>query len=238
MPWTRQPDPTFVGFGAISLAPCTHISPIPARLIGVPSTALQSLLTEIRACTVCAASLDLGPRPIVQAGQGARIVIIGQAPGRRVHESGVPWDDPSGRTLRRWLDVTDEQFYDADLVALVPMGFCYPGAAASGDKPPRPECAPLWHERLLAELPNDRLEIIIGTHAQKRYVERRKKTLTDTVASWADYLPRQFVLPHPSPRNQPWLKKNPWFETEALPALRERVTDTLGQRHFPDVDEG
>lgn len=194
------------------------------------TTDLPRLLAEIEACVVCAPHLEHSPRPIVQAGDRARIVIIGQAPGRRVHDSGVPWDDPSGRTLRRWLGLTDAQFYDPDVVALVPMGFCYPGSAASGDNPPRPECAPLWHERLLAQLLEDRLEIIIGAHAQKRYVSGRKRTLTETVASWADHLPRQIVLPHPSPRNQHWLKKNPWFETEAIPALRERVADTLERR--------
>ena len=151
---------------------------------------------------MCSADLPAGSRPIVQADGGARVVIIGQAPGRRVHESGVPWDDPSGRTLRRWLRLSDEQFYDPEVVAIVPMGFCYPGSAASGDKPPRPECAPLWHESLLAELPKDRLEIVIGTYAQKRYITDRKKTLTETVANWEEYLPGQVVLPHPSPRNQ------------------------------------
>ena len=154
-------------------------------------------------------------------------MIIGQAPGRRVHESGIPWDDPSGRTLRRWLDLSDEQFYDPDVVALLPMGFCYPGSAKSGDKPPRPECEPLWHEPLRAELPGDRLEIIIGTYAQKRYITDRKKTLTGTVANWEAYLPNQVVLPHPSPRNQHWLTKNPWFETETLPAVRSRIAEFL-----------
>jgi uracil-DNA glycosylase len=193
----------------------------------VTSTSLSDLLTNIRRCTVCAESLDHKPRPIVQAGPQARIVIIGQAPGRRVNESGVPWDDPSGRTLRRWLNLTDAEFYDPDIVALMPMGFCYPGSAASGDKPPRPECAPLWHEQLLDELPEDRLEIIIGTYAQKRYIIDRKKTLTETVANWASYLPTQVVLPHPSPRNQHWLTKNPWFETETVPAIQKRIAEFI-----------
>lgn len=171
--------------------------------------------------------LDHSPRPIVQAGSSARIVIIGQAPGRRVHESGIPWDDPSGRTLRTWLGLSDEQFYDPGIVALVPMGFCYPGSARSGDKPPRKECAPLWHERLLAELPDDRLEIVIGMYAQKQYISDRKKTLTETVADWEQHLPNQIVLPHPSPRNQHWLTKNPWFETETLPAVRARIHSFL-----------
>ena len=193
------------------------------------SRSLNHLLSAIAACTVCEQHLEHGPRPIVQASNRARIVIIGQAPGIRVHESGVPWDDPSGRTLRRWLNVSDEQFYDPDVVALVPMGFCYPGSAPSGDKPPRPECAPLWHEPLLNELPQHRLDIIIGTYAQKRYIPDRKKTLTETVANWAAYLPTKVVLPHPSPRNQPWLTKNPWFETETLPAVQQRIAEFLNQ---------
>ncbi len=192
---------------------------------------LDQLLAEIRSCTVCADALDAGPRPIVQAGSTAGVVIIGQAPGRRVHESGVPWDDPSGRTLRGWLGVSDEEFYDASRVALVPMGFCYPGSARSGDNPPRPECAPLWHERLLAHLPPpaERLDVIIGAYAQKRYIAERESTLTATVARWRDYLPNQIVLPHPSPRNRHWLAKNPWFESEVLPTIQARVRTVLDQ---------
>ncbi len=192
------------------------------------SAHLTSLLSEVRACTVCAENLPAGPRPIVQLGGRARIVIIGQAPGRKVHESGVPWDDKSGERLRDWLGVTSEQFYDPDMVAIVPMGFCYPGSAKSGDKPPRPECAPLWHDRLLAELPDDRLEIIIGTYAQKRYITDDISTLTERVANWQQYLPHQVVLPHPSPRNAHWVTKNPWFETETLPSIRRRVNEVLG----------
>jgi len=188
---------------------------------------LSHLLAEVAACTICAEHLDHDPRPVVQLGSTASIVIIGQAPGRKVHESGVPWDDASGRTLRDWLGVSDEQFYDPGTVALVPMGFCYPGSAKSGDKPPRPECAPLWHERLLAELPADRLEVIIGMYAQKRYIADRKTTLTETVANWRNYLPGQIVMPHPSPRNQHWLTKNPWFQDETLPAVRARVAEVL-----------
>lgn len=189
------------------------------------TTSLAHLLTDIAACTVCAPHLDHEPRPVVQAGSGARIVIIGQAPGRRVHESGVPWNDPSGVTLRRWLGLSEDDFYDPNVVALVPMGFCFPGSASSGDKPPRPECEPLWHQRLLAQLPANRLEIIIGMYAQKRYIADRKKTLTETVANWAEYLPEQVVLPHPSPRNQHWLTKNPWFEVETLPAMKRRIAE-------------
>ncbi len=191
------------------------------------AASLDELLVEVRACRVCEPHLDHGPRPVVQAGRGARLVIIGQAPGRRVHESGIPWDDPSGRTLRTWLGLADEQFYDPDLVALMPMGFCYPGRAASGDRPPRPECAPLWHERLLAHLPSDRLEVLIGAHAQRRYLADRAPTLTETVADWARFLPDRIVLPHPSPRNRHWLTKNPWFEAETLPAVRRRTAELL-----------
>ena len=190
---------------------------------------MKTLLAEIRACTVCADNLPDGPRPIVQAAPGARIVIIGQAPGRRVHESGIPWDDPSGDRLREWLGLDPEQFYDPGVVALVPMGFCYPGSTSSGDKPPRPECAPLWHEPVLGSLPSERLDIIIGTYAQARYIPDREKTLTGTVENWARYLPDRVVLPHPSPRNRHWLTKNPWFETETLPAVRSRVVEVLAE---------
>ena len=188
---------------------------------------LSHLLEEIRACTVCESEFEHSPRPVVQASATARIVFLGQAPGRRVHETGVPWQDQSGERLRSWLGLTDEQFYDPALVAHVPMGFCFPGAAKSGDKPPRPECAPLWHERLLERLPNDRLEIVIGMYAQKRYIDNRKQTLTETVKDWAQHLPSQIVLPHPSPRNQYWLTKNPWFEAETLPAVRQRINEFL-----------
>ena len=188
---------------------------------------LQQLLSEVRACTVCAKHLDAGPRPIVQVGSNAPIVIIGQAPGRRVHESGVPWQDPSGDLLRTWLGLTNDEFYDPAVVAIVPMGFCYPGSASSGDKPPRPECAPLWHDQLLAHVADDRLNVIIGMYAQKRYVENRAKTLTETVANWRSHLPATAVLPHPSPRNRHWLTKNPWFEAEAIPAIRSRVREVV-----------
>jgi len=188
---------------------------------------LPDLLADVRACTECVEVLDHDPRPVLQVGTGARIVIIGQAPGRKVHESGVPWEDASGRTLRSWLGLTDEQFYDPNIVAIVPMGFCYPGAASSGDKPPRPECAPAWHDKLLGHLPDDRFEIIIGMYAQKRYVPERKANLTETVADWRAHLPHRAGLPHPSPRNRHWLTKNPWFEEEAVPAFQARVSEVV-----------
>ena len=189
---------------------------------------LDRLLVDVRACEVCAQHLPSGPRPIVQVGPTAPIVIIGQAPGRRVHETGIPWDDPSGDRLRTWLGIEHGAFYDPASVAIVPMGFCFPGSASSGDKPPRPECAPLWHDELLGHLPENRLEVIIGIYAQKRYITERGKNLTETVANYEQYLPRQIVLPHPSPRNQGWFKKNPWFEADVLPAMRARVGEVLG----------
>ena len=186
---------------------------------------LAALLAEVRKCTVCVDHLPLGPRPVVQLGTHSRIVIIGQAPGRRVHESGVPWDDASGERLRDWLNLTPDQFYEPDLVALIPMGFCYPGSAKSGDRPPRKECAPLWHDRLFGHLPEDRLTVVIGAHAQRRYMPDRAENLTATVARWKQYLPDRIVLPHPSPRNRHWTTANPWFESDTLPAVRARIAE-------------
>lgn len=195
---------------------------------------LKTLLVKIRACQVCATHLPHPPNPIVSAHAKARLLLIGQAPGRRVHQSGIPWNDPSGDTLRDWLQVTREQFYDETLVAIVPLGFCYPGAGKSGDLPPRPECAPLWHPPLLAALPKVKLTLLVGSYAQAYYLkERAKSTLTETVANYAEYLPRYLPLPHPSPRNRLWLKRNPWFAAEVLPQLRKRVATTLwgGRAH-------
>ena len=189
---------------------------------------LADLLTEVRACTECADHLPHGVRPVMQAGSGAGVIVIGQAPGRRVHESGVPWDDPSGTRLRDWLGVDDETFYDPESVAILPMGFCYPGTGSSGDHPPRPECAPLWHDRVLAHLRDDALRVVIGTYAQKRYLPDRSDTLTATVQRWEEYLPDVIPLPHPSPRNQRWLRRNPWFDAEVVPALRARVAEAIG----------
>ena len=189
------------------------------------------LLDEIAACTACAAHLPLGPRPVVQASDPrARILIIGQAPGTRVHASGIPWNDASGQRLRGWLGVTPRQFYDPSLFAIVPMGFCYPGRGKSGDNPPRPECAPLWHDRLRATLPNIRLTLLIGTYAQAHYLGgRRRANLGETVRAWRDYIDAGYMpLVHPSPRNDIWLKRNPWFETEIVPYLRMHVADWLG----------
>ena len=190
----------------------------------------EALLDRIAACRVCAASLPLGPRPVVRASDpAARILIVGQAPGTKVHASGIPWDDASGKRLRSWLGVEPDVFYDQSRFAIVPMGFCYPGRGAGGDNPPRPECAPLWHTPVLRTLPNIALTLLIGSYAQAYYLrERRRATLGETVATWRDYEPSGFMpLVHPSPRNQMWLKRNPWFEAEMVPHLRDRVASCL-----------
>ncbi|OYW88973.1 MAG: uracil-DNA glycosylase [Sphingobium sp. 32-64-5] len=187
---------------------------------------LARLLEDIRACRHCAGDLPHGPRPVVQAGRTARLRIIGQAPGRKVHETGIPWNDASGDRLRAWLGLTPARFYDPRRVAIIPMGFCYPGKAGSGDKPPRAECAPRWHEALNAQLPGIALTLLIGQYAQARYLGRQRlSTLGETVRAWRDYLPQGYIpLPHPSPRNQPWLAKNPWFEAELLPGIRAAIS--------------
>ncbi|MDE0810996.1 MAG: uracil-DNA glycosylase family protein [Alphaproteobacteria bacterium] len=190
---------------------------------------LDTLLAEIRACRVCEADLPLGPRPVVVANPSARILIIGQAPGTKVHESGIPWNDRSGDTLRGWLEIDKETFYDPEKVAIVPMGFCYPGVLPrGGDAPPRPECAPLWHGRLRAELPNIKLTLLAGMYAQAEYLGKsRKNTLTATVEAWREYGPEVMPLPHPSWRSENLLRKNPWFEAELLPDLRARVRELI-----------
>lgn len=191
---------------------------------------LSALLKEVRGCTFCAAHLPLGPRPVVRLRRSARLLIIGQAPGTKVHESGLPWNDRSGDVLRGWLEMTREQFYDESRIAIMPMGFCYPGVdPKGGDNPPRPECAPRWHDRLLQHLPDIRLILLVGQYAQKYYLAgRHGKTMTETVRRFADYLPeRYFPLPHPSWRNLAWQKKQPWFVTETLPALRRAVARAL-----------
>lgn len=186
---------------------------------------LPRLLENIRRCTHCADALPCGPRPVLQAHRSARLCIVGQAPGRKVHETGIPWNDPSGDRLRHWLGLTREQFYEPRKVAIIPMGFCYPGKAASGDNPPRPECAPRWHEKLNAHLPEIALTLLLGRYAQAHYLgNRRKAALRDTVKAWREYLPLgYFPLAHPSPRNQPWLVRNPWFEEELVPTLQNAV---------------
>jgi len=185
---------------------------------------MDKLLSEIRKCQVCLPSLPLGVNPVLAASPRTKIAIIGHAPGSIVHQTGIPWDDQSGERLRQWLNVNKEQFYDTDLFAIIPMGFCYPGRGKSGDLPPRPECAPLWHERLLQSMPDIGLTLLIGTYAQSYYLgDRKKKTLTETVKNFEEYLPACLPLPHPSPRNNIWLKKNSWFEDQVLPHLQARI---------------
>lgn len=185
---------------------------------------LESLLGEIRSCRECEAHLPLGPRPVLAAHPDSRVLIVGQAPGIRVHNSGVPWNDPSGERLREWMGISKKKFYDESTFAIVPMGFCYPGTGKSGDLPPRPECAQLWHERILAELAHIKLTLLIGRYAQVwGLADQNKSTLTQTVTAWKEYTPKYLPMPHPSPRNNRWLKMNPWFEKDVLPYLKRRI---------------
>ena len=177
---------------------------------------------------MCEASLEQGPRPIVAAHTESKIVIVGQAPGAVVHRTGIPWDDQSGKNLREWMGVDDAAFYNTEHCAIVPMGFCYPGKGRSGDLAPRKECAPLWHGPLFEAMPKVALILLVGAYAQEAYLDGAKKNLTETVRHFRDYLPRFFVLPHPSPRNNIWQAKNPWFAEEVLPALKLRVAVELG----------
>ncbi|WP_369999334.1 uracil-DNA glycosylase family protein [Winogradskyella sp.] len=187
---------------------------------------MEELLHNISQCTICKAHLPLGPRPIATAHPNSKIVIIGQAPGTKVHESGIPWDDQSGKKLREWLNVTNEQFYNTENFAIIPMGFCYPGKGKTGDLPPRPECAPQWHEPLLEKMSKVELIILIGTYAQNYYL-KDKKNLTERVGDYKSYLPKYFPIPHPSPTNRFWRAKNPWFEEMVVPELRDKVKSIL-----------
>ena len=189
---------------------------------------LNHLLTDIRACSICSDFLPEGPRPILVANPHAKLLIIGQAPGRRVHSSGIPWDDPSGNRLRDWLGVTHEEFYDPKITAILPMGFCYPGTGSGGDLPPRPECAPEWHAQVLEFLPQIELTLLLSSYALKYYLKGQgRMTVTDAVKSWKEHVPSYFPLPHPSPRNNRWLKTNPWFEEEVLPVLQRHVREAV-----------
>lgn len=189
---------------------------------------MQKLLHEIRQCQICLPHLEQGVNPVVAASPNSRIAIIGQAPGRIVHQSGIPWDDKSGERLRDWMGLTPSTFYNEELIAIVPMGFCYPGTGKSGDLPPRPECAPQWHQPLWQNMPQLELVLLIGAYAQNYYLpEQQKESLTARVQNFREYLPKYLVLPHPSPRNNIWMKKNPWFAEEVLPHLKQRVQSLI-----------
>ena len=193
---------------------------------------LDDLLAQVRACRACEAHLPHlphGPRPVVQAGAAARILIVGQAPGARVHASGIPWDDRSGARLREWMRIDAEHFYDPNRVAIVPMGFCYPGRGPSGDLPPRLECAPLWQDRLIAQLPGIELTLLVGAYAQAHHLRHTGHvSVTRTMHNWRAHAPCVIPLPHPSPRNIAWFKANPWFDDELLPVLRQGVRKLIG----------
>lgn len=189
---------------------------------------LALLLKKVRDCRVCEAHLPLGPQPVLRISITARLLIVGQAPGTKVHATGIPWNDPSGDRLRDWLGLDRAQFYDDARIAILPAGLCYPGRTNGGDAPPRPECAPLWHPPLRAMMPNVGLTLLVGAYAQAYYLgERRQKTLAETVTHWRDFLPAFIPTPHPSPRNRLWLRKHPWFEDEVVPAMRSRVQRLL-----------
>ncbi len=191
------------------------------------SRQLDKLLARARACAICE-GLPLGPAPLLQAGANARILIASQAPGSKTHAKGRPFDDASGKRLRQWLGVTENQFYDPDIFAILPMGFCYPGTASGGDLPPRPECAPAWREPLLQAMPQIELTLVLGQYALDWHLGRRKsRTLTDTVKRWQEFWPELLPLPHPSPRNIRWFMANPWFEAEVIPLLQDRVRALL-----------
>jgi len=185
---------------------------------------MNPLLEKVRKCEICKNFLPFDPKPILAASRKSKIVIIGQAPGSKVQESGIPWDDPSGNLLRSWMNIEKKDFYDPAKIALIPMGFCYPGKGKSGDLPPRPECAPEWHSRLLQEMPGVEMIVLIGQYSQRYYLgDAAKKNLTETVRNFENYQPKYFPLPHPSPRNRFWLKKNPWFQETLLPKFKEKV---------------
>jgi len=189
---------------------------------------LEMLLAAVRACRACEAHLPLGPRPVLRAGETARILVVGQAPGLRVHTTGVAWSDPSGERLRAWMGVANEVFYDEARIAIIPMGYCYPGRGNGGDRPPRRECAALWLDHLLAKLPRIELTLLIGQYAQHHFLgDRRKRSVAETANAWREYGPRYIPLPHPSPRNQPWFKRNAWFEEQLVPLLQTRVRTLL-----------
>ena len=188
---------------------------------------MKKLLAEVRNCEICTPDLPLGPRPVLQASPQAKILIAGQAPGKKVHLSGIPFDDPSGKRLREWMGIDSTIFYDPKRIAILPMGFCYPGTGKSGDLPPRPECAPQWRQSLLAAMPNIQLTLVMGQYAQHWHFDEAAKNLTELVRDWRKHWPKMIPLPHPSPRNNRWLKQNPWFEADVLPTLKSRIAELL-----------
>jgi len=208
-----------------------------SRKTAVPETAyrtLETLLADVRDCRACDAHLPLGPRPVLRAGETARILVVGQAPGARVHATGIAWGDPSGERLRTWMGMDENVFYDESRIAIIPMGFCYPGRGNGGDLPPRHECATLWLDHLLAKLPRVELTLLIGQYAQRHFLgARRKSSLSETAKAWREYAPQYVPLPHPSPRNQPWFKRNAWFEQQVIPMLQSRIKSLLACRVRP-----
>lgn len=191
-------------------------------------SSFENLVTSARNCRICEKHLPLGPNPVFQINRNARILLIGQAPGKLVHESGVPWKDKSGDRLREWLGVDEKTFYDSGKIAIMPMGFCYPGTGKTGDLPPRPECAPEWHGKFLAAMPNIKLTLLLGQYAQNAYLgDRRKENLTETVRAWREYLPIYIPLPHPSPLNNRWLAKNRWFETDVVNFMVQEIKKVI-----------
>ena len=192
---------------------------------------METLLYKIRSCEVCKNHLPFGPRPVVQLSAYSKIIIISQAPGSRVHETGIPWNDASGRKLREWLHVDESTFYDPLIFSIMPMGFCYPGKGISGDLSPRPECALLWHQQIFKNFKSNPLILLIGQYAQYYYLKKDGKgSLTETVKCYTEYLPKYFPLPHPSPRNQNWMKINPWFMEETIPELQKRIKYAINTR--------
>jgi uracil-DNA glycosylase len=207
-----------------------HAGATLARTLGITTTTMRTLaalLQAVRACELCIASLPLGPRPVLQCHGSARILIVGQAPGRKVHESGIPFQDASGDRLRSWLGITPEVFYDERKIAILPMGFCFPGTGTSGDLPPRPECAPAWRRELLGHLKHLQLTLVVGQYAQLHHLPTAGSSVTRVVQSWREHWPSVVPLPHPSPRNNRWLIQNAWFQVELLPALKTRVAEAL-----------
>ncbi|MDY6797563.1 MAG: uracil-DNA glycosylase family protein [Pseudomonadota bacterium] len=189
----------------------------------------RELVEQVRNCRICEDVLPCGPRPVIQMSPDSRILVVGQAPGRKVHETGLPFNDPSGDRLRDWMGVTRDQFYDERTMAILPMGFCYPGTGKSGDLPPRPECAPAWRKTLLARLEAVELTLLIGRYAHDWHLTNASAKVTENVRQWRDHWPDVLPLPHPSPRNNLWLRRNPWFEDEVVPALQRRVRELLGR---------